>query len=81
MKIKRHKKFKKQFKKLPKKVQNAFVERILIFVENKNDPILNNHKLQGKLKGKWSINISSDVRAIYEIVDGEIYFFSFNWHT
>ncbi len=69
------KKFEKQFSKLSRNVQSKFLERLDIFIENKNDPILRNHKLHGKLEGKWSINISGDVRAIYEIVDEDIYFF------
>lgn len=73
--FKRHKKFKKQFNKLPTKIQSEFGNRLDIFKENQKDKLLNIHKLEGKMKGKFSMNVSGDVRAIYEIIDGEIYFF------
>lgn len=37
----------------------------------KNNPRkeLNAHKLKGKLKGKWSCSLGSDIRMVYEIDD------------
>ena len=37
------------------------------------DPLLRNHPLTGELAGCHSINITGDIRAIYRIVDDEMY--------
>lgn len=65
--LKRH--FRKQFDKLPHKTQKIFYDKLRIFVIDPFDPILNNHKLHGELKNTRSINISGDIRAIYEELD------------
>jgi mRNA-degrading endonuclease YafQ of YafQ-DinJ toxin-antitoxin module len=62
------KKFIKQFSKLPKKVQEHFYERLDLFKDDPFDPMLNNHELSGVLKNVRSINITGDIRAIYEQV-------------
>jgi addiction module RelE/StbE family toxin len=67
--------FKKSYKKLPKKIQDRFDERISLFEKDENDYILKNHKLHGEYDGYRSINITSDIRAIYRIVSGQYYFF------
>lgn len=58
--------FWKGFDKKPTKIKSKFFERIDIFRENINAPILKNHKLQGKWAGKYSINVTGDIRAIYQ---------------
>ncbi|MBU0683770.1 MAG: type II toxin-antitoxin system mRNA interferase toxin, RelE/StbE family [Candidatus Omnitrophica bacterium] len=63
--------FKKQYKKLPAKIKKDFEERLRLFEINSFNPILNNHKLQGKLKNARSINITGDIRVIYEQVDNK----------
>ncbi len=63
------KNFKKDLYKLPEKQREHFYDRLSIFSENQFDPILNNHQLHGKLKGKRSINITGDIRAVYEQAD------------
>jgi len=76
MKIKFSKKFSKQFDKLSKKIQKAFETKLNLFIKNKNNPFINNHKLKGKFKGLSSINITGDYRAIFqELKNGEIIFF------
>ena len=57
---------KKDFKKLPKKAKIQFQDRLHLFIENQDSPLLNNHKLHGKYNEFFSINISGDTRAIYE---------------
>lgn len=63
------KSFKKQFDKLPKKVQNHFYRKLDIFTSNPFDPVLNNHQLSGRMKNMRSINVTGDIRAIYEPVE------------
>lgn len=66
MRIEFHKKFTKKFKKLPKKTQEKFYERLMIFEKNQFSEILNNHSLHNPYEGCRSINISGDIRALYE---------------
>ncbi len=65
MQIRYSKKFKKQFKKLPKYVIENFEDRLRLFLNQPNNPSLNNHKLYGKYKNTRSINITGDYRLIF----------------
>ena len=46
-----------------------FEKQIDFFVENPFHPILNNHRLLGKYKGFRSINVTGDLRIIFEELD------------
>ncbi|MEK7664879.1 MAG: type II toxin-antitoxin system mRNA interferase toxin, RelE/StbE family [Patescibacteria group bacterium] len=61
-----HRNFKKDLNKLPLSCKEQLYERINIFSKDPIHPILNNHQLHGKLKGLRSINITGDIRAVYE---------------
>jgi mRNA-degrading endonuclease YafQ of YafQ-DinJ toxin-antitoxin module len=63
-----HKKFIKQQSKLPRAAQEQLDKKLNVFMENKFDVSLNNHGLNSPYKNCRSINISGDVRAIYEEV-------------
>ncbi|OGZ64427.1 MAG: hypothetical protein A2402_00190 [Candidatus Staskawiczbacteria bacterium RIFOXYC1_FULL_37_43] len=63
------KNFKKQYKKLSVKIKKNFEERLGLFEINPFNPILNNHQLRGEMKNLRSVNITGDIRAIYEQVD------------
>jgi addiction module RelE/StbE family toxin len=58
-------KFKKQYKKLPKKFQLQFDERVHLFVLDPTHPKLRVHPLKGKFAGYWSMDVSGDIRALY----------------
>jgi len=58
-------KFKKQYKKLPAKLQYRFDERLQLFIEDPTNEVLRVHPLKGSFKGYWSMNVSGDLRAIY----------------
>lgn len=73
--IRQTRQFVKQLAKQPPKIQQAFYLRLALLEEDTHNPLLRNHLLQGKLKGYYSINITGDVRAIYMIIDDEIYLF------
>lgn len=75
MKIEYSRRFRKQFQKLPTKDQDRFWERLEWFKADRFDPRLNNHELSGRLKGFRSINITSDLRAIYMVIGDEIYLY------
>ena len=69
------KNYKKQYKKLTPKLQKQTRLRIELWQEDPGNAILRHHELKGRLKGSYSINITGDVRAIYEIIDGEMYLY------
>lgn len=58
-------KFKKQYKKLPPKLQQQFDDRLRLFMTEPTAPMLRVHPLKGKYAGYWSMNISGDLRALY----------------
>ena len=70
-----NKNFEKQFDKLPKNIQEQFFIRLNVFLDSPFNPILNNHQLRGKFKNMRSINITGDIRAIYEQINKNIVLF------
>ncbi len=58
-------KFKKQYKKLPKKFQLQFDERVHLFSLDPTNPQLRVHPLKGNFGGYWSMDVSGDIRALY----------------
>jgi len=81
MEIRYHKHFEKQYLKLPEKARRRFKSRLIMFVNDPFDPELNNHSLSGKYTGRRSINIGGDLRAIYEIKNGSVYFLLIGTHS
>ena len=63
-------KFKKQYKKLPKKMQDQFDDRVKLFLIDSTLPMLRIHPLKGKYAGYWSMSVNGDIRALY-IMDGD----------
>jgi addiction module RelE/StbE family toxin len=66
MRITTTKKFDKQFRKQSQKIQKEFAKRIELFLVDINNPMLNTHKLSGKLKDLWSFNVTGDIRAVFD---------------
>ncbi|MDE1975219.1 MAG: type II toxin-antitoxin system mRNA interferase toxin, RelE/StbE family [Patescibacteria group bacterium] len=62
-----HESFKKHFKRMPKKVQSAFGERVGLLLKQPVHSILRNHPLKGRWQGCWSINVTGDIRAVYKV--------------
>jgi addiction module RelE/StbE family toxin len=69
MKIVLHKNVKKRYKKFTKSERRQFKERRNLFLENPFHPLLYNHALHGIYAGCRSINITGNLRAIYEEID------------
>ena len=67
MKPEYHKSFRKQFDKLPLKIQDKFEKCLKLFIDDQFHPLLNNHPLNGEYEGYRSINITGDIRAIFYI--------------
>lgn len=58
-----------------------YEERVAMFLENKNHPLLRNHKLEGYASVFYSFSITGDIRVVYEIVDGTILFYDIGTHN
>lgn len=70
-----HKFFQKKLKKRTEKERKRWKDRLRIFVSDQNDPILNNHALNGKYFGCRSVNVTGNLRAIYKIQDSNVALF------
>jgi len=65
-----HRIFKKQFKKLPIEIKEAFFQRLRIFKQEPTTIILNNHDVSAAYPGCRSFNVTGDFRAIFTINEG-----------
>lgn len=81
MTIHLHKTFKKQYEKLIQSQKRKFKERRSIFLQDEFNPILNNHALKGKYQGYRSINITGDIRIIYENSSEDVVFVKIGSHS
>lgn len=75
MDIRFSKRFDKQYQKLTKKNQDKFWIRLELWKQQPDHLLLNHHVLSGKLAGLHSINITSDLRALYRVIDNTIYIY------
>ena len=82
MRVFPHKYFDKRFARLSAKIQTKAVERIQLFQSQPFAQILNNHGLAGKYAGLRSIDITGDLRAVYEPVsDNSAHFMDIGTHS
>ncbi|OHA23272.1 MAG: hypothetical protein A3G52_00660 [Candidatus Taylorbacteria bacterium RIFCSPLOWO2_12_FULL_43_20] len=81
MQIDFHNNFRKQYKKLSIKMQGKFNERLIKFKDNPLVPELNNHSLHGKYGRCRSINITEDLRVIYEVREKGVRFLDIDTHS
>jgi addiction module RelE/StbE family toxin len=66
MKIILSKNFLKKYNRLRVNEKQKFKKRRNIFRKDQFNPILNNHSLHGEYSGYRSINITGDLRVLYE---------------
>jgi addiction module RelE/StbE family toxin len=71
MKIILHRNFKKQYQKLNDSQQEKFRQRRDLFLKTPFHPLLKNHTLHGDYRGCRSINVTADLRFIYEELDSD----------
>jgi len=81
MNIDFHRDFIKKYKKLTTKLRDKFDERLKILITNAFAPELNNHGLHGKYAGCRSINVTGDLRAVYEVLEKGIRFLDIDNHS
>jgi addiction module RelE/StbE family toxin len=74
-------KFVRQYKKLPKKLQEAAERRENIFRKNPFDSRLKTHKLSGHLEGFYGFSIDFSCRIIFDFADeGTVRFYEIGTH-
>jgi len=81
MKLDYHKDFRKQFARLPVKIQDKFGERMALFLQDKFNPILNNHSVEPTYPDCRSINITGDYRTIFKEADEFCIFVKIGTHS
>lgn len=77
IKISYSKKFRKQYFRLSPKVREQFKKRQRLWLDDPYHPQLHLHALTGEYAGLYSINITGDVRALYEKLDDVYVVFGF----
>ena len=63
--------FKKRFDFLSEKIKEKVMKRLDIFIRDEYNVILNNHQLHGEYSGCRSINVTGDIRIIYEKIEND----------
>ncbi|MEK7617839.1 MAG: type II toxin-antitoxin system mRNA interferase toxin, RelE/StbE family [Patescibacteria group bacterium] len=71
-----HKNFIKDFSRVNRKQQMAFLERRDLFLQKPFHPMLANHKLTGKYEGYRSFNVTGDIRVIFRQTSPEAVLFA-----
>jgi mRNA-degrading endonuclease YafQ of YafQ-DinJ toxin-antitoxin module len=69
MRVVLHRQFKKGYKKLKTADKEKFAIRRDLFLKEDTHPLLNNHRLHGHYAGFHSINITGDIRVLFEYID------------
>lgn len=73
--------FQKEYRKSSVAIQEAFNERLGLFLKDAHHPLLNTHKLKGEYEGCKSINVTGDIRAVYHIKNEKAIFIRIGTHT
>ena len=73
--------FEKQYKKLPRQIQELAEEKTDLFCKNPFNPALRTHKLSGSLYGYWSFSVNYIYRIIFRFEsDNTVLFFAIGDH-
>lgn len=57
--------FVRQYKKLPKDLQEEVKEKIALFKKEPDHAFLKTHKLKGRLSGRWSFSVNYEYRIVF----------------
>ena len=74
MRFSEHRVFERQYKKLSNELQERVGERLALLIADERNPLLNNHKLHGEYSNCRSINITGDIRIVYEKLGSKKYY-------
>ena len=73
--------FRRQFKKLPSKIQLQFGSRLDILISKSNNPLLRIHRLRGSKYPLKSMNVTGDYRALFIQKRDTIIFYEIGTHS
>ncbi len=77
IKIEYTKKFRKQYSKLNPKIRKQFKKRQRLWLDDPYNMQLHLHMLTGEYAGLYSLNVTGDIRALYEKIDDAYVIFGF----
>ena len=75
MRVDFHKNFLKMLDKTPTEVEEKFYERLKLFEQNPDHPLLKDHSVDKAYPNWRSINITGDWRALYEPTSKDVVVF------
>lgn len=85
MRIEFSKQFKKNFKKrvvVGSTLESKYQERLAIFIENRQNPLIKDHKLTGKMQMLRAFWITGDIRVVYFLeAEGIVTFVNIGSHN
>ena len=62
--------YKKRISQNPR-LKKKFVRKVKLFAEDPFLPLLDSHKLTGKLKGSWAFKVDNDCRVVFEFIEDD----------
>ncbi len=71
--------FKKEYNKLPKEIQQAFDEKLSLFLEQPSYPSLRVKRIQGT-KNRWEGSITMKYRFTFEFLENGVLFRAIGTH-
>jgi len=71
--------FKKEYHKLPKKIQKTFDEKLSFFLKNPSHPSLRVKQIQGT-KNRWEGSITMKYRFTFQFIEGDLVFRTIGIH-
>lgn len=73
--------FKKSYRKLPRNLKERADEKDKIFRENPFNPILETHKLKGRLKNYWTYSVDENYRVLFRFENrNKVIYFDIDTH-
>jgi len=73
------KRFKKEYNRLPKKIQKAFNEKLALFLKEISHPSLRVTRIQGT-KNRWEGSVTMKYRFTFEFLKDEVLFRTIGTH-
>ena len=73
------KRFKKEYNRLPKKIQKAFNEKLTLFLKEISHPSLRIKRIQGT-KNRWEGSVTIKYRFTFEFLKDEVLFRTIGTH-
>jgi mRNA interferase RelE/StbE len=72
-------KFRKQYKILPQKIQNAFDKKLTLFLNDGFHPSLRIKRIQGT-KNRWEGSVTMNYRFTFEFMENMVFFRTVGTH-